>query len=216
MGSQGYNYAACFKDYTSGMSLHDVAIKHKVPFDTLASHAAHNGWQALAIQFRNEQCVGMTLPAHTERAQELILQNRERNLKDVLRTREIMNSLLTEMELEIKNGPKIIHKTVFNRKGEPMEVEEEQKLITPKNMRDIFCALATAADLTYRALGDNPAKKDMNQQDRPAAMKINITLPSFIATPQPTAKTIEVEAVPAVPEIVHQDENGKEVNPNSD
>lgn len=169
-----YSYESAFALYLDGNPLEDIAVSLGIPFDTLKQRSWVHGWAAIAKRYTEVAKNSFVLPTLARSAQQLEA-NRSANQKQAERLRAILDKTL-------------------------LALETGAALPTPKNFRDICAAAATIHDLTYRALGDVPAKKDAGQPDRPAQAAIHVHLPPAIAAPRHASRTITIGAKADTPD----------------
>lgn len=168
------SYELAFSRYLEGHPLEDIAKQLEIPLDVLQHRSWQHGWRAMALRFHEVAKTVNVLPTFRLTTEHLEL-NRKANYEQAKRLRVQSDKFLKQME-------------------------DTGTLLTPKAFRDLVAAIATIHDLTYRALGDVPAKKDANQPDRPASAQIHVHLPAAIASPRSGARTIDIKANADVPE----------------
>lgn len=174
MSEPQHNYSSAFVDFCKGSPIEEVAEANGIPVDTLKVHAHRMGWRGLMTSMLDLRQNAM-VPVKTSWAAVKLESNRQSNYEQATKLREMAEGYIRDaMDRGVQ--------------------------LPPKTLRDLACAVATIHDLTYRALGDVPAKKDANQSDRPANTAIHVHLPAVLASPRPTKAVIDVETVSDQPE----------------
>ena len=191
MQRENHNYAAAFLQYLEGRSFEEIAENSEIPLDTLKAQASHNGWGSLRTVY-NEMHENQLVKPNIESSLVKMETNRQTNLIQAQKFQNVLDFALQQLAEEMQNGPKKYTVTVTDKKGNTRTETKIFERLTPKNIRDLSCAAATIHDLTYRALGDIPAKKDPNQSDSAPRAQIIVNIPSILAQPRDLTRVIEV------------------------
>lgn len=186
-----FNYSEAFFLYLQGRSLEEIAENSGFRLDFLRTYASKHGWTGLRV-VHNEMTTNALVRPDAKVSLALMENNRQVNLAQAQKFQGVIDFAIKQLQDEMTNGPKKYTVTTTDKKGNTKTETKTFERVTPKNIRDLACAAATVHDLTYRALGDIPAKKDPSQSDVTPRAQIILNLPPIMAEPRNITRVIDV------------------------
>lgn len=180
-----HNWSAMFIAYSRGLSFAEISEMFGVEERVLERVARKQQWEELNLKLQAHPIEDESVLAHRLQAVE---DNRQRNLEAA---EDFRDTLIQQARLAATGDLEIEHVVKFK---EGYDIAKTKA--APKDLKALADSLRTMADMSYRALGDDPDRARAGGNDKgPKEQQniINVIIPQAVSPEQyvPESEVIE-------------------------